>query len=193
MKRSTATLTVKALLAVFLVVVLAGCGSKLKEEVKGTWLLENQVDDENLEVTYFDLLPDGKLDETTFFYEDSEDDDGEVYTMTFKSVIKGTWKLVGRDLEMNYDLSTLQVEFKDVKYKSSSVEENDELNLSLTESYSEYIKDDEESYYKTLYDYYKEDSGKAYLDIKIEGTTMSGSSSEGPLSFTKVDASAVRE
>lgn len=188
-------MSIALLLSIF---ILTGCEDySLSKNIDGKW-----------EGSYVMSYDDGEKDSidefTTFKYEDnSVDDDGSFierrkcktndivdngihYAVSYTSSISGRYEVIGGDLYLKYDLSTLEVNLiglnGGIKYESHDI-------LGYTYDTSTYIDRDElkKQIFRSLWMTYKKNSNEdiACRNLKIKGDEMSYENEEGATTFQR--------
>lgn len=182
---------------------LSSCqDTQLAEQLDGTWHTSFTQKDE-------DGIPYTEEEDVKFIYMKSNAKDGgkfkekvtigtatEYYTVneSYKIVctISGEWEIIGGDLYMGYDLSSLDVKVKDLNCELSW---NAALGASILGIDYNNIRAEEirKDTYREMYEYYK-DSNKendleyCFLDLSIEDSIMSYSTADlGRLKWRRVE------
>ena len=165
--------------------------AKLAEQLGGTWHTSFALKDE-------DGMPYTEEQDVKFVHIRSNVKDGgrfkekvtteikfEEYTMNVSCkqvcTISGEWEIIGGDLYMEYDLSSLDVEVEDV---NRELLWDDVLDSVFGIDYDNMLAEEiRKNAYRELYEFYsgshkENDKGDCCLDLSIEDNTMSYSTSD---------------
>ena len=193
---------------------LSSCNdAKLAEEIEGNWHYEYTAQSEDGSKVKIDMVYEfdhvdsnskngGNFAERQFGAVQNvelEDINGTV-SYKYDSYIEGTWEVKEGDLQINYDLNSLEVEIDadDVKLKLRNALSEMALGLyvmgSMRDPIKDFVKEAKKELYGDLYEEYKHDRSKEYRELKIEGNSMSFlTDDEGRVQFNRIITNVEKE
>ncbi len=171
---------------VLYVLSLVSCGdTDLANAVTGKWRGTMEYTDEGAKIKQVvsydfikseDVVDGGKFVEKvreTMTFEDI----GLIMTCTATSTISGEWEILVGDLNLTYDLSTLEVNIEDVDGHLAD-DADDVAYEAFLEAQASGMFDESKEAYDMVYDESRRqyqtsnDEGSSYSDVKIDGNTM---------------------
>ncbi|MDR1973904.1 MAG: hypothetical protein LBQ31_04425 [Bacteroidales bacterium] len=150
---------------------LSSCNDEqLTRDAVGTWKMEIETED-GTETTYFALHKDGVLEETCYYRQTETEEDITVVTK-FKSTIQGTWEIVWGDLELSYELSSLNVTYTGMDFPGHSGTEQEIAGAFVEAFFDDEIKSAKNELMEYLREYYATSTCFSNLEIKDSNMTM---------------------
>ena len=158
--------------------------AQLTKDAIGKWKTEEYDREEEIKTTtYYTLGANGELKETIYYYVYTSEDDIQMI-VKFKSAVKGRWKILSGDLNLSYNLSSLEVEYLGIKFPSSSKFESDLANALISGLGTDFIKESETEIFNSLYDHYE--NGIYFLNVRIQNNTMILTTEDGNIQLKRI-------
>ena len=191
-------LTCTCALMLCMVFLISSCESKdatLAKALEGRWIHETEAeyDDEGdvfydeweLRFNYSKGFENGGMFRDYGRLHYTIEGDVSIITWTRTSFVSGFWKIIGDNLYMKYNLSSIKVSLDDYDFQWK---DGTPITQAELEDHKKTFEEAINSYYHDYYDHCQQENEKegCYTDLEIKGNTMSFAGENSQWVFQKI-------